>query len=43
MKLVEDLVKKLKSRERKKKFDKMKLQLETLTPRRPAAKTVPKK
>jgi len=43
MKLVEDLVKKLKSRERKKKFDKMKQQLETPTPRRPAKKTVPKR
>jgi len=43
VKIVEDLVKKLKSRARKKKFEKMKQQLETPTPRRPAAKTVPKK
>ena len=43
MKLVDELVKKYKSRERRKKFDKMKQQLETPTPRRPAAKTVPKK
>jgi len=43
MKLVDELVKKYKSRKRKKKFDKMKQQLETPKPRRPAAKTVPKK
>jgi hypothetical protein len=41
--MIEKLVKSLKSRERKKKFEKMKKQLETPTPRRPAAKSIPKK
>jgi hypothetical protein len=41
--MIEKLVKALKSRARKKKFEKMKQQLETPTPKRPAAKTVPKK
>jgi len=43
MKLVDELVKKYKSRERRKKFEKMKQQLETPKVRRPAAKSVPKK
>jgi hypothetical protein len=41
--MIEKLIKAYKSRERRKKFEKMKKQLETPKPRRPAAKTVPKK
>jgi len=41
--MIEKLVKALKSRARKKKFEKMKQQLETPTVRRPAKKTIPKK
>jgi hypothetical protein len=43
MKIVDELVKKYKSRERRKKFEKMKEQLDPKPTIRPAKKTVPKK
>lgn len=43
MKTLDKIKQALASRERRKKFEKMKKQLETPTPRRPAKKTVPKK
>jgi hypothetical protein len=41
--MIEKLANALKSRVRRKKFEKMKRQLKTPTPRRPAAKSIPKK
>jgi len=41
--MIERLAQALKSRSRRKKLEKMKKQLETPTPRRPAKKTIAKK